>query len=151
LPSSIITTLSLTEYHAIVSGIPTYCPKATFIIAGQTFSAPQAVKFVSSVLDAVSATATAKTAWKDARMAEEKVVAQNGPAVRAIREVIAAMFSNSTTTLTAFAIAPRKARTPLTAAAIAGAAAKARATRIARGTTSKKQKGAAPWRRAEGA
>ena len=141
MPSSIITQLSLTDYQALVSGIPKYCPNAIFTVAGQTFTATEAVTFITSVLNTVSATATAKTGWKDARLAEETMVATNGVVVKGIRENVALMFSNNTTTLAAFAITPKKPRAPLSVEARAAATAKAKATRLARGTTSKKQKG----------
>ena len=50
------------------------------------------------------------------------------------------MFSNSPQTLSAFAIAPRKTPKPLTVQARAAATLKAAATRVARGTESKKKK-----------
>ena len=62
--------------------------------------------------------------------------------MKQIRSNVAWMFSNQVSTLTAFAIAPRKVPVPLTAAKRAAAIAKAKATRLARGTTSKKQKAA---------
>ena len=134
--------LTLNQYQAVASGIPKYCPNAIFTVAGQTFTAPQAVTFIASLLASVSAVATAKTGWVDARLAEEKVVTQDGAAVKAIRENIALMFSNNTTTLADFLIAPQKPRQPLSVEARAAATAKARATRIARGTESKKKKAA---------
>jgi hypothetical protein len=137
---SIIKPLTLAEYQALVTGIPTYCPTATLLIAGQTFTAPQAVTYISAVLAAVSATATAKTDWKGARIAEEAIVAQCGATVQTVREVIGAMFSNTPTTLAALAITPKKPRTPLSAEARAAANAKAKATRAARGTMSKAKK-----------
>ena len=140
--TSIISNLTLTEYQALVTGIPKFCPTAIFTVAGQTFTAPQAVTFVASVLAAVSAVATAKTGWKDARLAEEKIVVQDGAAVKAIRDNVALMFSNNTTTLAEFAIVPKKPRVPLSLQARAAATEKARATRLARGTESKKKKAA---------
>jgi hypothetical protein len=50
------------------------------------------------------------------------------------------MFGNATDTLALFGLEPRKAPAPRTGTEIAAAAAKAEATRKARGTTSKKQK-----------
>jgi hypothetical protein len=141
MPSSIITQLTLIDYQALVAGIPKYCPSAIFTVAGQTFTATEAVTFITSVLNTVSATATAKTGWKDARLAEEKMVADNGAVVKGIRDNVALMFSNNTTTLAAFSITPKKPRAPLSVEARAAATAKATATRLARGTTSKKQKG----------
>ena len=135
-----VTPFTLSQYRALVAGIPMYCPTAVFTVAGQTFTAPQAVSYISTVLNAVAATASAKGAWKDAIIAEEKMMAQEGATVKAIRANIATMFSNQLNTLTAFEITPKKAYVPLSAAKRAAATAKAKATRIARGTTSKKQK-----------
>ena len=137
-----ITPLTLTEYRALVAGIPLYCASAIFTVAGQTFTAAQATAYINGVLSAVAATATAKGAWKEAILAEQKIVAQDGETVKQIRNNVALMFSNQVNTLTAFAIAPRKVPVPLTAAKRAAAIAKAKATRLARGTTSKKQKAA---------
>lgn len=137
-----ITPLTLAEYRALVAGIPLYCPNAVFTVAGQTYTATQAVTFIGTVLGAVAATANAKGSWKDAVLAEEKLVAQDGQTVKAIRSNIASMFSNAVNTLTAFEITPRKPYVPLTAEKRAAANAKARATRLARGTSSKKQKAA---------
>jgi hypothetical protein len=67
-------------------------------------------------------------------------MAQNGQIVKGIRDSIAVQFSNNATTLAEFMITPRKPYTPLSIAARAAADAKAKATREARGTTSKKQK-----------
>jgi hypothetical protein len=112
------------------------------MVAGQTFTAPQAVTFIGGVLAAVSATATAKTSWKDAQVAEAKTLAADGPIVKGIRETLEVMYSNNTTVLGEFLITPRKPYTPLSVEAKAAAAAKAKATRAARGTKGKVQKAA---------
>jgi hypothetical protein len=149
MPNS-FTPLKLSQYRALVTGIPVHCPNAVFMVAGQTFTAPQAVTFIQSVLNAVAATATAKGAWKDAIQAEAKIVAQDGAAVKQIRSNIAGMFSNQQNALSDFEITPKKVPAPLSAAKRAAATAKARATRIARGTTSKKQKVLADTHDSEG-
>ena len=40
--TSIVSSLTLTEFQALVTGIPKFCPNAIFTIAGQTFTAPEA-------------------------------------------------------------------------------------------------------------
>ena len=135
-----ITQMTLSQYRALVAGIPLYCATTVFTVAGQTFTALQAVSFIQNVLNAVAATATAKGAWKEAILAEDKLVAADGDTVRMIRNAIAAMFSAQVNTLNAFEITPRKPYTPLTTAKRAAATAKANATRLARGTASKKKK-----------
>jgi hypothetical protein len=57
-----ISPLTLTQYKALVASIPTHCPTAIFTVAGQTFTATQAVAFINNVLGGVAATATAKGA-----------------------------------------------------------------------------------------
>ena len=108
-----ITPLTISEYRALVTGIPVHCPNAVFTVAGQTFTAPQAVSFIPSVLDAVAATATAKGGWKDAILAEAKVVAQDGAAVKQIRRNIAGMFSKQENAVGDFEMTPRKVPAPL--------------------------------------
>jgi hypothetical protein len=132
--------LTISEYQALVTGIPKNCPTATFTVAGQTFTAAQAVVYLQGVLNAVAATAAAKTNWKDAMAAAEQTVIQEGATVRGIRDVIATMFSNQTTVLAEFLITPRKPHKPLSTQAQAAANAKAAATRKARGTMGSVQK-----------
>jgi hypothetical protein len=134
--------LTLAEYQALVTGIPKNAPNAIFGVAGQTFTSPQAVSFIDTVLAAVAATAAAKTSWKDLKMAEETIIAQDGATVRGIRSNLATLFSNNTTALADLMITPRKPYKPLSAAARAAANAKAAATRAARGTKGSVQKAA---------
>ena len=134
--------LTLAEYQALVTGIPKVAPNAVFGVAGQSLSATQAVAFINVVLAAVAATANAKTSWKDAKMAEEALVAQEGATIRGIRSNLATLFSNNTTALAELMITPRKPYKPLSAAARAAANAKAKATRAARGTKGSVQKAA---------
>ncbi len=135
-----ISPFTAAEYQALVNGVLKYCPKTIYSFAGQTYTAAQAVKVISTVLSAVSATANAKTALTDARQAEAAAVSQYAPLVAHIRSDIAALFINDTTTLTAFDLEPKKPRQPVSAEARLAATAKPRATRAARGTTSKKHK-----------
>jgi hypothetical protein len=66
--------------------------------------------------------------------------AKAGPVVRAYRRFLVATYGNATETLADYALKPPKARAPRTSEQKAQAAAKLRATRKARATTSKKQK-----------
>jgi len=135
-----VTPLTLAQYKALVAGIPIYCSTAVITVDGQTFTAPQAVAYIQTVLNAVAAVESAKTALADARAAEEQLLLREGTTVKAIRANIAAMFTSNTTALAALDIAPKKARVPLSAEARIAATAKLRATRLARGITSKKEK-----------
>ncbi len=134
--------LTQAQYQALITSIPKYCANTVFSIAGQTFTAAQAVALVQSLLDASAATAAAKAAAKEAVTAEETAIAQSAHLVQGIRQSVELAYCNSPTTLTAFDIQPRKSRKPLSTEARAVATAKLRATRAARGTTSKRQKAA---------
>ena len=77
---------------------------------------------------------------KDALTAEQAAQAQVSPILRAYEHFVLVTFAGASQTLPDFGLAPPKARTPLTAQQLAARAAKAKATRVARGTTSKKKK-----------
>ena len=49
-----IAPLALTEYRALVAGIPLSCASAIFTVAGQTFTAAQATAYIDGVLTAVA-------------------------------------------------------------------------------------------------
>jgi hypothetical protein len=132
--------LTAAEYKALITGLPTYCPNLSIILAGQSYTTPQAVALLTTLFNSSTAVATAKGAWKEAIVADDVLNAQSGPIAKELRQIVKLMFSNTTNALAAFDIAPRKVPTPLTAAARTAAEAKAKATRVARGTTSKKQK-----------
>jgi hypothetical protein len=133
-------TLTQAEYQALSIGLPKYCPTAVFTIAGQSYTTPQVVALITSLLNVTVAVAPAKAAYAEARSAILAAEATDGMTVKGVREVVALMFENASTTLADFAIVPRKLPKPLSTAARAAATAKADATRKARGTSSKKQK-----------
>jgi hypothetical protein len=132
--------LTQTQYQALITSIPKYCTNTVFSVAGQTFTATQAVALVQSLLDASAATAAAKSAAKEAVAAEEATITENARLAKGIRESVELTYCDSPTTLTAFDIQPRKSPKPLSTEARAAATAKLRATRAARGTTSNKEK-----------
>jgi hypothetical protein len=109
-------------------------------LASQTYTAPQIVAFLESLLAAVSLVSTSKTTWHDAVVANAKLEVQYAPLVTELKPIISNMYSNAETTLVQFGLTPKKPRKPLTTEQLAARAAKAAATRKARGTTSKKQK-----------
>jgi len=132
--------LTVAQYQALQSGLPTYRANTVFTIGGQTYTTPQVVALIASLLNTKLAVAPAKAAWQAAVQAIDAAENQEGKTVKAVREVVALMFNNAPTTLATLAISPRKPPTPLSTAARAAANAKRAATRKARGTTGKKQK-----------
>jgi hypothetical protein len=69
-----------------------------------------------------------------------RVAATIGPVEKACRGFVLAAYGSSPQELADFGVPPRKQPAPRTSAQNAAAAAKAKATRIARGTKSRKQK-----------
>jgi hypothetical protein len=132
--------LTLAQYQALLEGLPKFCPNAVFTIAGQSYTTPQAVTLITSILSVYNAAAPAKAAAKAASQAVETTEAEDGQIAKGIREIVALMFNNAPTTLASLGIVPRKSPRPLTTQERAAATAKFRATRLARGTTSKKPK-----------
>jgi hypothetical protein len=132
--------LTALEYQALVNAMPKYCPTATFVVAGKTFTTPQAVALLTSVIDTTNAVAPARATWIAATKAVAAVEATDGMTARKIRDIVAIMLENEPTALAELAIEPPKPRKPLSNEARALAEAKARATRLARGTKSPKQK-----------
>ena len=135
-----INSLTFAQLQALITGIPEYCASTVFNVSGQTFTAVQAVAFLTTVQNAGAAIAASRASWKAAIQAAEKSNAGDGVMAHEIRQAVGLQFSNSPTTLNALAIAPRKKPKPLSVTALAAAKAKAAATRLARGTASKKKK-----------
>jgi hypothetical protein len=132
--------LTMAQLLGLSTSLPVYCANTVFFVAGQSLTTPQVLALISAISNASAASTAAKAAWVAARTAEEKSLAADGALVREVRDTVALMYSGATTTLSAFAIAPRKLAKPLTTEARAAATAKLRATRLARGTESKQKK-----------
>jgi len=107
---------------------------------GGTFTPAQVEASLQTLADLRSAVDAAKAATK-AKLADEQAQA---PSLRiqmdAYVTFVKASFGNSPDVLADFGLAPKKARTPLTVAQKAAAAAKRTATRAARHTMGKVQK-----------
>jgi hypothetical protein len=131
---------TLAELQSLGTGIPKYCTGLTFLLAGTTYNATQALQVVTSFLAAENAVLLAKGNYKLALTARDTLMVSSGAIVRELREILVLNFSNSPPTMADLGVSARKLPKPLTAAALAARDAKAKATRLARGTTSKKQK-----------
>jgi hypothetical protein len=131
---------ALAHVQALIAGTNKHLPNGSFTIGSTAYSAASVVRVLQGLADAMLVRSAAETGAKDALTAEQAEQARADPIVRAYERLVLAMFSTATQTLADFGLAPPKARRPLTAEQLAARAAKARATRTARGTTSKKQK-----------
>lgn len=126
--------------QAIISGLQKHSPNGQFTLGGAPFTTASLVTLFQSVISAMAAVTAAQASASEAVAAMVKAVAQAGPTYLLLKRYLLNLYGTSTSTLADFGLQPPKARTPMTSAEKTAAAAKAKATREARGTTSKKQK-----------
>jgi hypothetical protein len=131
---------TLAELQSLSTGLPAYCAGMSFLLAGTTYSTTQALAIVTSFLAAETAVQQAKAAYKQTLTARDTLTVSNGVIVRELREILVLNFSNSPPVMASLGVSLRKLPKPLSAAALAVRDAKAKATRLARGTASKKEK-----------
>jgi hypothetical protein len=137
---SIFSPLTTAQLQALVKGFPTALGSVGLPVAGKTYTAAEAVTVFKNVLDARAAVTAAKAAWTTAVEAYQTTLSTDGKLAVELRDSAALMFSTAPNTLSTLEISPRKKPRPLSAEAHIAATAKAKATREARGTKSKKQK-----------
>jgi hypothetical protein len=131
---------ALAHVQALIAGTTKHFPSGSFTIGGVTYTTASIIQALQVLENAMLARNAAETGAKDALKAELAAQTQVGPIIAAYQRLVLAAFANATQTLADFGLTPPKARTPMTAAQLAARAAKAKATRVARGTTSKKKK-----------
>ena len=131
---------ALADVQALIAGTKQHFPNGSVTFGNTAYQAASLIQLLQGLADAMTALNAAELAAKDAMGAKLTMAAKVDPVIQVYRSFIKAMFAGATQTLADFGIAPPKVRTPLTSVQKAAAAAKAEATRKARGTTSKKQK-----------
>jgi hypothetical protein len=131
---------ALARVQALIAGTQKHFPNGSFTLGSTTYTTASLVQLLQSLADAISSLNSVQASAKDALAAMDGTEAKVGPVVEAYKRFVLAAFSNATQTLADFGLEPPKVRAPLTSAQLAARAAKAKATRLARGTTSKKQK-----------
>jgi hypothetical protein len=131
---------ALAQVQALMAGTEKHFPNGSFTLGNNTYTAASLLQALKSLEDALTALNAAHSSTKDAvntlRATETKVA----PLLRDYRSFLRATFSTASAQLADFGLAPPKARKPLASDKRVAATAKMRATRTARGTTSKKQK-----------
>ena len=131
---------TLAELQALVSGLQAKFPSGQFTLGNTAFTTAALVTALQGTVTTLTTLTAAHAALKVALAAMDAEEAKMGPIVLALRRTLQSMYANAPDTLLVFGLEPRKVPAPRTAAQKAASAAKAKATRIARGTTSKKQK-----------
>ncbi len=134
------TATALAQVQALIAGTQKHFASANFTLVGTAYTSATLVTTLTSLANALSAVLSAHAGVKAALTALAKVNATVGPVEQAYRRCVLAAFASAPQELADFGVPAPKARTPRTSAQNAAAAAKAKATRAARGTTSKKKK-----------
>jgi hypothetical protein len=131
---------SLASVQALIAGTQKHFPNGQFTLGNTAYTTASLVEVLQDLADAHAGAAAARLNARDAVADERATEEKMDPVIRAYGNFLRAAFSDATAPLGDFGLQAPKVRTPLTAEQRLVAKAKLRATRIARGTTSKKQK-----------
>jgi hypothetical protein len=131
---------ALTHVQALIAGTQKHFPNGSFTLGNTAYTTASLVAALQGLADALSGLNAAHASVKDAGTALSAIETKVAPLIRVYTSFVRATFSTATAQLADFGLQPPKARTPLASDQRAAATAKVRATRKARGTTSKKQK-----------
>ena len=133
---------TLAQLQALATGLLKQLPSGQFTLVSIVYTTATLVTALQATVAALTAVTTAHAALKVALAAWDSEEAKMGPVVLALRRTLQSMYANAPDTLAVFGLEPQKVPAPRTTAEKAASAAKAKATRIARGTASKKAKSA---------
>jgi hypothetical protein len=128
------------QVQAFIAGTQKHTPNGQFTLGGTTYTAATLGQLFQSLADAIKAVDEAQASATAAVSAFDGVRAKVVPIMVDYKRLLQTTYGTDTQTLTDYGLEPRKARRPLSSQENAAAAAKAEATRIARGTASKKKK-----------
>jgi hypothetical protein len=131
---------ALARVQALIAGTQKHFPNGSFTLGNTAYTTASLVAALKGLEDALVALNTAHAGVKDAVKTVNATDTTVGPLLRDYRSFIRATFSAASAQLADFGIQAPRVRVPLNSDKRAVATAKVRATRKARGTTSKKQK-----------
>jgi hypothetical protein len=126
--------------QGLISGTQKHFPSGSFTLGNVAYTTTTLVQALQGLASAITAVNAARVSLKDAVAALDKAEPSMAPLLRDYTKFLQSAFSTAAQQLADFGLQPPKARTPLTSEQLAARTAKSRATRAARGTTSKKQK-----------
>ncbi len=129
----------LTSLNLLIAGIEKRFASSSLMVAGQSYTGATLVSALQPLVDALSGSATAKAAYQKAIADERQVFAQAESFVTCLHQAIYASFGQAADALADFGLAPHTRRVP-SVAVKAAAAAKAKATKAARGEIGKRQR-----------
>jgi hypothetical protein len=131
---------TLARVQGLILGIQKHFPNGTLTFGNVTHTTATLVQTLQGLADAIAAVNAARVNAKVASAALTTMEPDATPLVGDLTRFIEVTFGNAPQQLSDFGLQPPKARKQLTAEQLAARTAKAKATRQARGTSSKKQK-----------
>jgi hypothetical protein len=131
---------ALARVQALIAGTQKHFPNGQFTLGNTAYTTASLVQTLQGLVDAFAPVNAAHASVKDTVAAFRAEEAKVAPVIRVYTSYIHATFSDASAPLGDFGLQPRKVRQPLATDKRVVAAAKVKATRAARGTTSKKKK-----------
>jgi hypothetical protein len=147
---STITKASLAQrIRDLIAGTQKHSPNGSLTFGGQSFTEQSLVQALQSLADALAKVDAARANWQEALKHLTDVKATVVPLVGSYVSWIKATYGSAPATLGDYGLAPRKARTPLTAEqlVLADAGGRPRAPQGTRWVRSRRRESAAPLRR----
>ena len=126
--------------QAMITGLQKRFPSGNFTLGNQSFTTAALVTLFQSVIDATTKVNASQASTKVAVTGMRTAQASAGPVFLVLKRWLVSSYGTAADILGDFGLEPPKAPAPRTTEEKAATAAKARSTRQARGTTSKKQK-----------
>jgi hypothetical protein len=126
--------------RGLIAGTQKHPPSAPVALGGSTYTAQALEQVFQGLLDALTASDTARAAWEDTVTKVRARKATVLPLARAYANTLLAANGNTSSVLADYGLTPRKARAPMTTDQQAAAVAKRKATRAARHTMGSVQK-----------
>jgi hypothetical protein len=130
----------VSQLQALIAGTQKHTPNGSLTFGGATYTVKALVALLTKLIDAIAATEPAKASYRVALNAQDAAKTEVDPIALAYSQYLRALLGNAPETLGDYGLAPKKVPAPLSAVQLAARAAKAEATRIARGTKGPKQK-----------
>jgi hypothetical protein len=131
---------ALARVQALIAGTQKHFPNGSLTIGNTAYTLASIVQILQGLADVYARVDAAHTSVKDLVTEQRATESKVAPFLRDYTKFLRGTFGTGATLLADFGLQPPKARMPLTAEQRVARGAKAKATREARGTTSKKKK-----------
>jgi hypothetical protein len=126
--------------QSLINGIEKNLPNGSFLLGGTTFTTPEVVDFLQSLIDALGTLQSAHSALDDAVSSYQAQSIKYAPLVKDLKLTLQIQSGDAASTLSDYGLTPRKTPAKMSPEILVARAQKAEATRKARNTMGSKQK-----------